>query len=581
MSVLLRRSSFFSAPRRYSYADWIDRYDTLSAAARGRLRKRCLQFSFQPGFSLLLPLPAPSLAVVRKQVTAVQDQLYRHWQLSIAIAADAPPDVAQYLQAVAHADARVTVIGVSGPADSADVANMLLKRATGSHIMLLDRQTVLAETALFRFAEVLQSQPAAGIVYGDEDRMRMNGERFAPCFKPDWNPDLFLTHDYLAHVAAFNAGLLGELGGFRHEYAGAQHYDLALRCIERLAVDRIVHVPGILCHLMAADPADPPRNDGLPALPDGVRALDEHFRRNGIAARAETAAAGKYRVRYQPAAEPLVSLIIPTRNAHGLVANCIGSIVGRTRYPRYEILLIDNGSDDPDALACFAGLTREHGVNVIRDERPFNYSALNNAAAARARGEYLCLLNNDVEVIGPDWLTEMLALALQPGVGAVGARLWYPDDRLQHAGMVLGVTGVAGHMQRWLPKAEPGYCSRTCLTQTVSAVTAACMLVGRDIYRQVGGLDEVHLPVAFNDVDFCLRLNAAGYRNVWTPYAELYHHESASRGAENTPEKLQRFVRENEYMLRRWGRRLFADPAYNPNLALWWEDFSLAWPPRL
>jgi len=288
-----------------------------------------------------------------------------------------------------------------------------------------------------------------------------------------------------------------------------------------------------------------------------------------------------YRTRYAlPSSPPLVSLIIPTRNALPLVRQCIESIVLETDYPNYEILLVDNGSDDPEALAYFAALNAQQGITVIRDERAFNYSALNNAAVGMAQGELVALLNNDIEVISPGWLAEMVSIALQPGVGAVGAKLLYPDTTVQHGGVILGVGGIAGHAHKHLARSDPGHGGRAQLAQSFSAVTAACLVVRKALYEQVGGLDEEHLTVAFNDIDFCLRLREAGYRNVWTPEAELFHHESATRGSDFSGPALQRFLGEEQFMRRRWGALLAADPAYNPNLTLAAEDFSYAWPPR-
>jgi GT2 family glycosyltransferase len=277
----------------------------------------------------------------------------------------------------------------------------------------------------------------------------------------------------------------------------------------------------------------------------------------------------------------LVSLIIPTRNGLVLIRQCIESILGRTDYPSYELVIVDNASDDPEILAYFESLETNQRVRVLRDDRPFNFAALNNMAVNEVQGEVIGLVNNDSHVISPDWLTEMVSIAMQPGVGAVGARLWYPDDTLQHGGVILGVRGVAGHSHKGLPRNNPGYFGRAALMQSLSAVTAACLLIRRDIYLRAGGMDANNLKIAFNDVDFCLKVKELGYRNVWTPYAELYHHESASRGLENAPEKQARFADEVRFMQQRWGDRLANDPAYNPNLTLQAENFSLAWPPRI
>ena len=313
-----------------------------------------------------------------------------------------------------------------------------------------------------------------------------------------------------------------------------------------------------------------------------MRALNDHFARTQVSAKAELLDFGMYRVRYAiPSSAPLVTLIIPTRNSINLIKQCIESILAKTTYKNYEILIVDNNSDDPDTLDYFTSLAEDYRIRILRDERPFNFSVLNNAAVQQARGEYLGLINNDIEVISPDWLEEMISLAIQPGVGAVGARLWYFNDTLQHGGVITGVGGVAGHSHKCLPRGHFGYFGRAQLIQTLSAVTAACLVVKKSTYQEVGGLDETNLKVAFNDVDFCLRMREAGYRNVWTPYAELYHYESATRGHEDTPIKQLRFSDEVLYMQKRWGNLLRNDPAYSPNLTLDHEDFSYAWPPRV
>ncbi|WP_410175705.1 glycosyltransferase family 2 protein [Pseudomonas syringae group genomosp. 3] len=374
---------------------------------------------------------------------------------------------------------------------------------------------------------------------------------------------------------------MNDVGQFRVGFEGAQDYDLALRCVEKLQRSQIIHIPRVLYHWRIHAGSTAMAGDEKPyAALAGVKALNEHLQRKGEIGVAELTSLGMYRVHYKlPVSLPLVSLVIPTRNAHGLVKQCIDSIKRLTTYTHYEIILIDNGSDDPQSLEYFAQLDLEENIRVLRDDGPFNYSALNNAAVRIANGELIGFINNDIEVISPEWLSEMVSIALQPKVGAVGARLWYPDNTLQHGGVIVGLGGVAGHSHKYLPKGAPGYFCRAELIQEFSAVTAACLIVKKSIVNEVGGLDEENLKVTFNDVDFCLRVQEAGYLNVWTPFAELYHHESATRGHEDTPQKQQRFSQEVQYMKCRWPQML-VDYVYNPNLTLDYEDFSLAWPPR-
>jgi GT2 family glycosyltransferase len=462
-------------------------------------------------------------------------------------------------------------------------SNSALTLVKGEYIALLDNDDLLPEHALYWLAEAIISNPEAGLIYSDEDKIDQAGQHYDPYFKPDWNPDLFLSHNMICHLGAYSTELVRKLGGFREGLEGAQDYDLALRCSEQLTPQQIIHIPRVLYHWRShpgsTAQAGSEKNYALLA---GKKALNDHFSRIKVSAKAQLLDFGMYKASYKmPIKQPLVSLIIPTRNGLALIKQCIDSIFAKTTYKNYEIIIVDNNSCDPQTLAYFESLAENKHIKIIRDEGPFNFSALNNNAVKQARGEYIGLINNDIEVISPDWLTEMVSLAMQPGVGSVGARLWYPNDTLQHGGVVIGVGGVAGHSHKHLRKDAPGYFSRAQLIQTMSAVTAACLIIKKSIYQEVEGLDEENLTIAFNDIDFCLRVRDAGYRNIWTPYAELYHHESATRGFDDTPEKKLHFSKEVRYMKKRWGNALMSDPAYSPNLTLDREDFSYAWPPRV
>ncbi len=385
----------------------------------------------------------------------------------------------------------------------------------------------------------------------------------------------------LSHLVVYDTSLINNVGGFRPGFEGSENFDLALRCIELIDAKQIHHVPRVLYHCRAHAGGASSATDKRYAAIAGVRALNEHLLRQRVNAKAESTQFC-YRVRYAlPERLPLVSLIIPTRNELKLLRECVDSILAKTTYQSYEILIVDNGSDDPEAMRYLTGLKADKRISVIRDNRPFNYSALNNAAVKQAKGDLIGLINNDIEVISPDWLTEMVSHAIRPEVGAVGARLWYANDTLQHGGVILGLREVASHAHKTLPKHDPGYMGRACCIQSFSAVTAACLLVRRSIYESIGGMNEVDLQVAFNDVDFCMRVRDVGYRNIWTPYAELYHHESATRRTDDTPATKARLSREIAYMQSRWANALKSDPAYSPNLTIASEDFSYAWPPRI
>ena len=460
--------------------------------------------------------------------------------------------------------------------------NDALQLATGDWVAFLDHDDLLAEHSLFWVADAINRHPKVSLIYSDEDKIDAKGRRFDPYFKCDWNLSLFYSHNLITHLAVYRADLLQKVGGLREGYEGAQDYDLALRCIERIESDQIHHIPRILYHWRRHHESTAQSSEAKPyAMLAGERALNDHFQRQRVNASAKLIGHG-YRVSYDfPKSSPMVTLIIPTRNQMQLIRQCVESILSKTIYPNYEILIVDNGSDNPETLCYLESLETQAQVRVLRDNRPFNFSALNNAAVKEARGELVGLINNDIIVITPEWLTEMVRLAIQPKIGAVGARLWYPNDTLQHGGVILGIGGWAGHAHKGFPKGCHGYVGRMSLISEFSAITGACLVIQKAIYEKLGGLNEKDLQIACNDVDFCLRVRKAGYRNVWTPYAELYHLESATRGYEDDPMKKARFAKEVQYVKQQWGEFFLHDPAYSPNLTLDHEDFSLAWPPRV
>lgn len=568
---------------RNDYAAWVAQYDTLDDAKRTELVAMVDRLELPPLISVVMPTYQPNPQWLQEAVDSVRNQIYQHWELCIADDASPGAETQALLRKLETQDARIRVVYREQNGHISAASNSALAIARGDWVALLDHDDILPSDALARVAECINRHPDAGVIYSDEDKINEHGERLNPYFKPDWNPDLFLSQNMVSHLGVFRRDLVEAIGGFREGLEGSQDYDLALRIIEQLEPRQIVHIPRVLYHWRVHSGSTALSADVKTYAQDAaVRALREHLQRNGVNADVELTLGTQYRIRYHlPEQMPMVSIIIPTRNALALVRQCIDSIRSKTTYPNYEILLIDNASDDPEALAYFETLKASDRVRVIRDDRPFNYSMLNNSAVAQANGELIALLNNDIEVITPGWLEEMVSIALQQGVGAVGARLWYPDNTLQHGGVIIGLGGCAGHAQKYLARGGPGYNGRGALIQTYSAVTAACLVIRKDRYLNVGGLNEKYLTVAFNDVDFCLKLRQAGYRNVWTPYAELYHHESATRGKEDTPEKLVRAAREIDYMQRRWRKIIGHDPAYSPNLTIHHEDFSLAWPPRV
>jgi glycosyltransferase involved in cell wall biosynthesis len=569
-------------PDRHDYARWVAYYDTIDDNVRRRISEEIKKWARKPLISIIMPVYNPPIDLLREAVDSVKAQLYPNWQLCLADDASTQLEVLEYLKSLAKDDKRIKIVFRPENGHISRASNSALEVATGQYVALMDNDDLLPEHALYWVARTIIENPDVGLVYSDEDKINADGKRSSPYFKSDWNEFLFRSQNMICHLGVYRRDLVDKVGQFRPDFDGAQDYDLALRCIEQLEREQIIHIPRVLYHWRIHAGSTAMAGDEKPyAALAGVKALDEHLQRKGNIGSTELLPMGMYRVHYQlPEQLPLVSLIIPTRNAHGLVKQCIDSIKTLTTYPSYEIILIDNGSDDPESLEYFAEIDQEDNIHVVRDDGPFNYSELNNGAVRQARGELIGLINNDIEIITPEWLDEMVSIALQPNVGAVGARLWYPDDRLQHGGVIVGVGGVAGHSHKYLPKGDYGYFCRAALIQELSAVTAACLIIKKSIFNQVHGLDEENLKIAFNDVDFCLRVQEAGYINVWTPFAEMYHHESATRGLEDTPQKKERFMKEVTYIQARWPD-IQNDYAYNPNLTLDHEDFGLAWPPRV
>lgn len=564
------------------YQAWVRRFDTTVDYDRAQMAARLARFARRPLISIVMPVYNTPEQWLRLCLDSVLAQTYPHWELCVADDASPDPRVGEVLAEYAARDARIKVLRRPTNGHISAASNSALDMATGDYVALLDHDDEIAPHALYLVAKAINEVPSLRLLYSDEDKIDEQGNRFDPYFKPDWNPELLTSQNYLCHLSVYETGLLRELGGFRVGFEGSQDHDLALRACARLTRGEIGHIPHILYHWRAI-PSSTALSGAAKSYTDdaGVRAITDYLQARGETSATVEAVTGGYRVRRVVGSDgPLVSLVIPTRDRVELLRMSVGSILEHTRYPNFEIVIVDNQSSDADALAYMEEVARDPRVRVLRHDAPFNYSRINNAAVRACRGRVIGLVNNDIQVVDGDWLEEMLALALRPEYGAVGAMLYYPDDRIQHAGVVPGIGGVAGHAYVGQPRGMPGQHNRAQLAQNLSAVTAACLLVRREVFDQVGGLDE-RFEVAFNDVDFCLRVAALGYLNVWTPWAELYHHESASRGYEDSPEKLARFMGEVGRMQARWGASLSRDPAYNPNLSLLDGNFDLAIPPRL
>ena len=559
-----------------SYAAWIARHDFNEERDRRSVQAAIDGITDPPLISVVMPVYNTPDKLLRAAIDSVLGQIYTNWQLCIADDCSTAPHVPAILAEYATSDSRIKVTFRQQNGHISAATNSAFELAEGDWVALLDHDDVLRSHALAEVALEIDRHPQTELIYSDEDKLDARGRRYDPYFKPDFSRELFRSQNYLNHLTVHRAANIRAVGGWRTGFEGSQDYDISLRILERIDARNIRHIPKVLYHWRAAEGSTAASGgEKHYAYDAGMRALKEHVARTGIAATVEAAPDTPfYRLRFAvPDPAPLVSLIIPTRDKVELLRGCIGSILTKTTYPNYEIIVVDNGSTEPATLAYQAEIARLENVRVLSWDKPFNYSAINNFAVAQANGEVIGLVNNDIEVISPDWLTEMVSWATQEDVGCVGAKLYYGNNTIQHAGVILGLGGVAGHSHKHFPRDHPGYFFRLKVTQNLSAVTAACLLVRKDTFQAVGGLDEANLTVAFNDVDLCLKVRQAGFENVWTPYAELYHLESVSRGAEDNPQKVSRFNGEAFYMKSRWPLR---DPYYSINLSLDAEDFSLA-----
>jgi len=550
-----------SRPKEASYRSWHSRYGALTADDRAAIRRHISRISWAPKFSVLLGLPDAGEPRLAPAIESVRKQLYPNWELRFAGGASLSAPLRSQLRRAAAEDSRIQNVG--------DGSIGTLALTTGDFVLLLHHADEITEHALYVLADTVCRDPDVEVIYTDEDTRDDSGTFCNPFFKPDWNPDLLLSENYLGRLFAVRRSLAMAIEGFHQRIDGSGDYELALHATSHTS--RIRHVPFVLHHRhLSVHAAD--ESSALTAVQELV----------GDAARVEKGPLpGTHRIRWGvPSPLPLVSLILPTRDGRELLEPCMDSILAKTGYRNFEILIVDNQSRALDALDYISSLERRELARVLRFDAPFNFSAINNFAARHARGTLLGLLNNDLEVTDGGWLEEMVSQALRPEIGVVGARLLYPDGSVQHGGIILGIAGAAGHSHKHARANSPGYIGRAQLVQNFSAITGACLVVRKDTFEKVRGLDE-SFAVAYNDVDFCLRVRDLGLRNLWTPFATLIHHESSSRGPEDGSRATRkRFRDERRRFIARWGEALRNDPAYNPNLTLEAEDFSLAWPPR-
>lgn len=504
-----------------------------------------------------------------ESVRSVTEQRYPHWQLYLAQSVLDEHEGHAWAERVAARDGRISVI--AGGTDEVAATVLGESEKPCNYVMFLRAGDRLGVNSLFHIANHCQITPDAALIYGDEDVVDANGERTAPNFKPHWNLDFLLATNYIGHAVAFARDQLASRSTTIAPEGGTGLHRLLLEMAASVDPTRIHHVPFVIYHNDVANvvSSEQRAQQSREVVSAYVERVDPH----AVVSLAEDKGC---RITWSvPDPAPLVSLLVPTRDRVEILKPCVDTLLALTRYPHYEVIILDNGSSCVETLAYMEAIENDPRVRVLRYDKPFNYSAINNYGVRHANGSIIGLVNNDIEPINPEWLSEMVGHVCRPDIGCVGAKLYYPNDSVQHGGVILGLGGIAGHAHRFFPRAHPGYQNRLSLVQNLSAVTAACLLVRREVYEEVSGLNEEELTVAYNDVDFCLKVRERGYRNLWTPFAELYHHESISRGADDNPVKQARAKREVDYMRRHWRKALQQDPAYNPNLTLSYEDFSL------
>lgn len=531
-----------------------------------------------PLISIVIPVYKPKREYIQQALESIFSQTYSNFEICVADDGSGVDWLQQYFLELkkGHTNFHYTLRWQNGHISAA--TNSALELATGQFVVFMDQDDLLAPHALNEVASAIVSNPQLKLIYSDEDKLDEVGRRFEGHFKPEFSPSLLLGQNYISHMTCMNTSLVRELGGLRVGLEGAQDHDLLLRALPHLNRQNVYHIPKILYHWRAVE--------GSTAL-----SLDE---KNYVESAAQKAvgdylgallttadvrrgrAANTLKIDWKLDEYPYVSLLIPTRDRMDVLKPCIDSILSTTDYPNYEIIVLDNSSVEKETIEYLSQLVElDFRVKVVRVPGEFNFSSINNIGVQNARGEYIALVNNDIEAIHGDWLTEMVSQSALMDVGCVGAKLLYPDGTIQHGGVILGLGGVAGHSHLYKDGADSGYFQKMDLVHEVSAVTAACLVIKKSIYLDVGGLDE-NLKVAFNDVDFCIKVREAGYRNIFTPYATLYHHESISRGYEDTPEKQERFSKEAAYMKEKWGKILYSDPYYNPNFDLKAESYHLS-----
>lgn len=559
----------------YDYGEW---YELTKPSEEELERQRNTHFDYEPRLSIVIPVYKTPERYLQEMLDSIVNQTYSKWEVCIADGSPRGESRERLIKRYADRDTRFKYVILGENKGISGNTNAAMDMAQGDFLVLADHDDTLTPDALFECVKAMNEDPLYDVIYSDEDKLDMDGQAlFDPHFKPDFNPDLLTSVNYICHLFVVNRNLVEVIGGFRQEFDGAQDYDFIFRCTEQAR--KVHHIPKVLyhwrCHMNST--ASNPESK-MYAFEAGARAIKAHYDRMGIAVDSVEKGVdyGIYHTRFHLDEEPLVSVIIPNKDHRADLDLCLTSLLDKGTYRNLEVIVVENNSTEPETFDYYEELQEKRkNVRVVTWKREFNFSAINNYGVTFAHGEYLLFLNNDVEVIEPDVIREMLGYARRDDVGIVGARLLYQDDTIQHAGVVIGFGGIAGHTFIGLHQAENSYFHRAMCAQDYSAVTAACMMSKRSLFDQVGGFRE-ELAVAFNDIDYCLKIRSLGKKVVYNPYALLYHYESKSRGLEDTPEKVERFNREVARFIGYWPEIVInGDPYYNPNLTLRKSNFAL------
>ncbi len=562
------------------YEIWIDKNEKWD---RVEIKKEIGEFKYKPKISIITPVYSVDPKWLDKCIESVKNQFYENWELCLYNDASVKETTRACLRRWKGSDSRIKIKFGTKNQHISGASNEALKMATGEFVALLDNDDELAPIALFENVKLLNKHPEADFIYSDEDKIDEKGERVEPYFKPDWSPDLFLSQMYTCHLGVYRKTIIDEIGGFRKGYEGSQDYDLVLRFIEKTNREKIFHIPKILYHYRKkTNPITGNEKTEDHFSIKAKKALSEHLQRNKIEGTVLNGKFSKtYRIKRKIIGSPKISIVIPFRDKIEILEKCFESIFEKTKCRNFEIILVNNRSIEEKTLEFVSSISKREGIKIINYDKDFNFSAINNYAVSFCEGEYVLFLNNDTEIISPNWLDSMVEHIQRREIGAVGAKLLYSDNSIQHAGVIIGL-GVADHAFNGFPSYKPGYFFQTDVIRNYSSVTAACMLTKKDLFLKMGGFNEKELPVAFNDVDYCLRLREDGYNIVYTPYALLYHHESMSRGDDNEcdikykyPEKYNRIISERKYMEKKWKKYIVNDPFYSPNLTRGKKDFSI------